>query len=95
MAILSRTISTPLGADCCTLYGSTQFKGNYYYFCLGLKQSMKWDVNHYWDNQMSSWACGKNVAYLFCDSLGSDLEDCLNGNGVGGAGQIQNKNSGH
>jgi len=50
-------------------------------------------VADYWNDAMSSWICGKNVEYWFCDNLPND--DCRNGHGESGAGAAYNPIVGH
>lgn len=47
-------------------------------------------TGEWFDNRMTSWICGKDIAYVFCD--GDANSDCWNHHGISGAGSAYNTN---
>lgn len=87
--------STKLGLDlpgdnCCNLYQHNNYGGVVSKHCISADEQMYvHDFTGEWfDNAMNSWACGKNVAYMFCDYGPND--DCYNYHGLSGAGAALN-----
>ena len=75
---------------CCRLYESADFSGTAKEFCLW----EGYDYFHYnlvdygFNDMMTSYVCGKNVAARFCSHLAN--ENCQNGDASSGGGNTRN-----
>ena len=75
------------GDDCCTLYERHNFEGARKRFCHDGSE-MNFDMHaHDFNDKLSSWYCGKNTWYNFCN----DGPDCAHDNGSSGAGHAMNR----
>ena len=81
---------------CCRIYELHDFKGKYMDFCLHNRQTQKQVVDpftelygyHNWNDNASSWKCGRQVAAKFCyDAV---TEDCNDGAAESGSPGAQN-----
>ena len=78
--------------DCCNLWDDENYGGDMRSFCLDGATSR--DVNMHdedWNNRMTSWACGKNVSYQFCE--GEEDQGCDGEDGESGGGMARNPRS--
>ena len=93
------------GDKCCTLYRDSNFEGDQLNLCFdedtyGRHGQQQWILRDFnlpnssdqWENRVSSYWCGKNVAYDFCDKY---YGDCAGETGMSGAGHVMNRKFGH
>ena len=76
------------GDTCCRLYAGQDFKNKNSNFCLADDEDEhQWNLKDYgFNNLMSSWSCGKNVSYDFCNT--TDWYCSSNTDSNSGAGNI-------
>ena len=90
------------GDECCTLYDWRDWTGPRATLCIENQHRTEYDLNQIepeqpeyegWNmnDRVSSWYCGKNVKYSFCDNGSSD---CQTKHGAHGAGLLMNQNVG-
>lgn len=74
------------GDRCCQVYEDSGFGGGWLLSCLsdGFTEGYVDVVDYGFNDKMSSWWCGKDIAYDFCNDNPGD--DCRNGHGSSGAG---------
>ena len=82
------------GDRCCALYADSYYSGSSLTACLESYASEGYvDVkDNGFNDEMTSWWCGKDIAYNFCNDNPGD--DCNNGHGSLGAGSQQDSNVG-
>ena len=81
------------GDRCCQIFKKRDFAGDWLLACLN-EGELEGEVNvrdHGFNNNMSSWWCGKDIAYDFCD--GRPGTNCQAAHGTSGAGSIKNSNA--
>ena len=77
------------GDFCCAIYSENDFKGETSKYCLlEMDEDVKvFKMGDVLNNTMSSWECGKNVAYNFCKYHEFVDYNCTRDRGESGAGR--------
>ena len=75
---------------CCDIYNDPNFTGLKHTVCASATTEKYEYVPSEFVNRNSSWACGKNVQYWFCDGA----FPCEGNRGESGAGKSSNNKSG-
>ena len=79
--------------DECILFEHTNYNGKRLSLRLGDNEELMFDLHEYdFDDKMSSFMCGANVRYHFCNNDPDD--DCTGWNGISGAGAVDCSRSG-